>query len=112
MLFKDLKVGDTLYIRNPKEWYKPIKKIIERIETDGAELHFYDSEDKWIGHGRKNYFSESNVYFVNFEAFKKFSINYQKNGIKNIEYEIDRLKEKLSLANNDLEIANEMQDED
>lgn len=112
MKFKELKVGDTLYIKNPKEWYKPIKKTIESIETEGADLHFYDVENKWIGHGRKNYSSESGLYFVNFDAFKKFSINYQKNYIKSLNYEMESVKEQLRLANDNLEIANELQDED
>ncbi len=113
MKFKDLKVGDILYLSNPHEWYKPIKKIIGRIVFDELWIRFYTSEGDLIGEALQDssHGSISGI-FADFDAFKRYSIDYQKNIIKNINYEMDRLKEQLRLANDDLEIANELQEED
>lgn len=112
MKFKDLKVGDTLYIRNPKEWYKSIKKTIGSIEKNGTFLDFYDNDDDLIGCGLKNDSVYSERYFADFKAFKQFTINYRKKIISNLNYEMNRLKAQIRLANDDLEFANKMQDED
>lgn len=112
MKFKDLKVGDTLYTRNPKEWYKPIKNTIGSISKNGPFLDFYDNDEYLIGCGLKNDSIYSERYFADFEAFKQFTINYRRNIIKNLNYEMVRLKQQIHLANADLEIANKMQDED
>ncbi|MCQ2124324.1 MAG: hypothetical protein MJZ25_09100 [Fibrobacter sp.] len=112
MKFKDLKVGDTLYIRNPKEWYKPIKKTIGSIEKHDPFLDFYDNDDDWIGCGLKNDSVYSERYFADFKAFKQFTINYRKKIFNDLNYEMHRLEQQIRLANADVEIANEMQDED
>lgn len=114
MKFKDLKVGDTLYIRNPKEWHKPIKKTIRYIENHGSFLDFYDNDEygNCIGCGLKNDSIYSERCFADFEAFKQFTINYRRNIIKNLKYEMGSLKQQISLANADLEFATKMQDED
>lgn len=115
MKFKDLKVGDTLYLANPNEWYKPIKKTISEIEpyNNYGWLDFYTENEKYLGTVKAECSQGiKNGIFADFDAFKKNCIEYQKNIIRNINYEIDRLKEQLRLANDDLEIANELQDED
>lgn len=65
-----------------------------------------------IGCGLKNASVYSERYFADFKAFKQFTINYRRNIIKNLNYEMDGLKNQIRLANADLEIANKMQDED
>lgn len=116
MLFKDLKVGDTIYVANPIHWARPIKKTIGKIvpfDTDGTGLEFYAENDVFLGAAKPN-LSQGGIgsIFADFEAFKEYKINYHKNIIKNLNDEMDRLKEQIRLANNDLENANEMQDED
>lgn len=116
MKFKDLKVGDIIYVENPDEWYKPIKKTIGNIVPEGVgvlRLLFYTPEGEFIGGGIET-LSQSSIsgIFADFDTFKQYSINYQKNIIKNINYEMESLKEQLRLANDDLEIANELQEED
>jgi len=115
MKFKDLKVGDKLYVINPIYWPKPIKKTIDKIfDEDGTRLEFYAKNDVFLGAAMPE-LSQSgivNVIFADFAAFKQYLIDYKKNIIKNLNDEIDRLKEQISLANDDLEMVNEMQDEE
>lgn len=113
MKFKDLKEGDTLYLENPNEWYKPIKKSIGNIVPNGIWLLFYTTDGEFIGDAiAKSSHGFKSGIFADFDAFKQYSINYQKNIINNLIYEMDRIKEQINLANDDLEIANELQDED
>lgn len=51
MLFKELKVGDIIYVKNPKQWNKPIKKPIGNIVPDGIWIRFYTPEGEFIGDG-------------------------------------------------------------
>lgn len=115
MKFKDLKVGDKLYVINPIYWPKPIKKTIDKIfDEDGTRLEFYAKNDVFLGAAMPE-LSQSgivNVIFADFAAFKQYLIDYKKNIIKNLNYEMGSLKQQIRLANADLETANEMQDEE
>lgn len=117
MKFKDLKVGDKLYVINPIYWHKPIKKTIDKIVpfgADGKQLAFFVENDGFLGAAMPE-LSQSgvgNVIFADFAAVKQYWIDSQKNIIKNLNDEIDRLKAQISLANDNLEMINEMQDED
>lgn len=113
MLFEDLEVGDTIYVKNPKQWDKPIKKTIGTIVRDGIWLLFYTSENEFIGEGiadRPVGFGSG--IFADFKAFKEYWINYHKKNVQHIEAEMKNHCETLENACQDLYIAYEMQDEE
>ncbi|MCQ2210133.1 MAG: hypothetical protein MJZ34_07550 [Paludibacteraceae bacterium] len=116
MLFKDLKVGDTLYIKNRITWNKPIKKTIGKIEpfdADSARLDFYDENGAFLGTAMSNRSSSiGNVIFADFEGFKKFWIEFQKKNVEYIEAEMKKICEALEYARQDLTSANNIEDVD
>ena len=115
MLFKDLKIGDTIYVSNPKQCDKPIKKTIGNIVPDGIWLKFYTSEGEDICIGDaiacRSVGFRSGI-FADFDTFKEYWINYHKKNIEQIEDEMKKVSEKLEKARQDLVAANNIEDED
>lgn len=111
MLFKDLKVGDTIYVKNPIYWDKPIKKTIDKIVPFGTRLDFYAENDVFLG-AAMAFRSQGIGYaiFADFEAFKRYRIDYHKKNVEQIEVEIKKLTEALKIARLDLEKANSMKE--
>lgn len=113
MLFKDLKVGDTIYVKNPNQWEKPIKKTIGNIVPDGIWLRFYTPEGEFIGEGiaRRPVGFGSGI-FSDFKSFKEYWINYQKKNINQLQAEVKKYYEALENACQDLATASLMEEKD
>lgn len=118
MLFKDLKVGDTLYVKNPIHWAWPIKKTIDKIVpfgTDGTRIDFYAENDEFLGAAmldRSQGIGIGSMIFADFDTFKEYWINYHKKNIEQIEAEMKKICEKLEKARKDLAATNNMEDVD
>lgn len=115
MLFKDLKVGDTIYVNNPKQWNKPIKKTISKIlsyGTDSLWIEFYDENGDYIGDALSNRaHGISSGLFADFDAFKKFWTDYYTQKVEQIQDERQEIINALVSAVNDLSIATHMEEE-
>lgn len=112
MLFKDLKIGDTIYVKNPKQWDKPIKKTIGKIVPDGIWLKFYTTEGEFIGDGiAKRSQCYSGGIFADFESFKKYWIIHHTKNAERLQAEKQKVIEALVSAVEDLAIAMHMEEE-
>lgn len=113
MLFKNLKVGDTIYVKNPKQWNKPIKKTIGNIVPDGLWILFYTPEGEFIGDAIAcRPLGNRSGIFADFDAFKQYWIDYQKKNVEQLQEDMTKVAESLENACLDLETANLMEDED
>ncbi|MCQ2209726.1 MAG: hypothetical protein MJZ34_05490 [Paludibacteraceae bacterium] len=113
MLFKDLKIGDTIYVKNPKQWDKPIKKTIGNILPDAIWLKFYTTEGEFIGEGIANRtVGYGSGIFADFKSFKEYWINYQNKNINQLKAEVKKYYDALENACQDLATASLMEDED
>lgn len=118
MLFKDLKVGDTLYVKNPISWNKPVKKTIDKIVpfgTDGARLDFYAENDVFLGAAMPDLsqgIGIGNMIFADFEAFKQYWNDYHKRNVERIEAKMKKICEELENACHNLAAVDNMVDED
>lgn len=113
MLFKDLKVGDTIFVKNPKQWEKPIKKTIGNIVPDGIWLRFYTADGELIGEAiAKRSQGFGSGIFADFDTFKKYWENYHMKNIKHLQHEMQTVAKALGSAVDDLATAGLMVDKE
>lgn len=113
MVFKDLKVGDIIYVSDPKQWDKPIKKTIGRIVPDELWVRFYTPEGDYIGEALQDR-SKGSIYgiFADFNAFKEDLIEYHKQNVQRLEAEMKEICEELENACHFMAEALKIEDED
>lgn len=115
MLFKDLEVGDTLYVNNPKQWNKPIKKTIGKIVSNNERLDFYAENGDFLGAAMPDCskgIGIGNMIFADFESFKKYWVDYHKKNVEQIEAKMKKINEALENACHNLAAVDNMVDED
>lgn len=118
MLFKDLKVGDTLYVKNPIHWAWPIKKTIDKIVpfgTDGTRLDFYAENDEFLGAAmpdRSQGIGIGSMIFADFEAFKKYWVDYHTKNVEKIQKKMQKVVSELNRALDDLAKVSLMEEND
>lgn len=113
MLFKDLKVGDIIYCKNPNQWNKPIKKTIGKIIPDVIWIVFYTADGELIGAPRAKCSQDSRLgIFADFDAFKKYWTDYHTKRVERLQDEKQKVVEALASAVYDLATATHMEEED
>lgn len=111
MLFKDLKVGDIIYTRNPEQWNKPIKKTIGKIVPDVIWIVFYTADGELIGAPRAKCSQDSRLgIFADFDAFKKYWVDYHIKRVERLQDEKQKVVEALVSAVDDLATASHMEE--
>lgn len=111
MLFKDLEVGDTLYVNNPKKWNEPIKESIGKIVSNNERLDFYAENGDFLGAAMPDCskgIGIGSMIFADFEAFKKYWVDYHKKNVEQIEAKMKKINEALGNARHNLTMANLM----